>query len=159
LYFNPPGERVIKSDLAFAGFGISAPEQGHDDYRGIRIEGDLIVVVLDHEPGENDPKSPFDGVVMSEAATQWRKALTAQEKGAAGIRFVSDVHNHPEPENFEALARSAWPEKPPRIPRYMLQDWVERIQIPAAQISTALARTLLGPLEGLAHESEKPRDK
>ncbi len=97
---------------------------------------------------------------MSEAATPFRKALTAQEKGAAGILFVSDVHNHPEPQNFEALARSAWPEKPPRIPQYMLQDWVDRVRIPAARISTALARTLLRgggrSLEDLARASEKP---
>src|SRR5262249_51989950 len=74
--------------------------------------------------------------------------------------FVSDVHNHPEPENFEALARSAWPEKPPRIPRYLLRDWVDRVRIPAAQVSTALARTLLSgaksSLEDLARAAEKP---
>ena len=127
----------------------------------IWTSGAKIVLVLDHEPGENDPKSPFDGVVMSEAATPLRKVLTAQEKGAVGILFVSDVHNHPEPENFEALAHGLWPEKPPRIPHYMLQDWVDRVRIPAAQISTALARTLLGEtkssLEDLARASEKPR--
>src|SRR5262249_37730400 len=111
-------------------------------------------------PGENDPDSPFDGVVTSEAATLFRKALTAQEKGAIGILFVADVHNHPEPQDFESLARSAWPEKPPRIRQYMLQDWVDRVRIPAARISTALARTLLhgagGSLEDLARASESP---
>src|SRR5262249_55326753 len=113
---------------------------------------------VDHEPGENDPDSPFDGVVMSEAATPFRKALTAQEKGAVGILFVSDVHNHPDPQDFEALARSAWPDQPSRIPQYLLQDWVDRVRIPAARISTALARTLLleagGSLEDLARRSE-----
>jgi Zn-dependent M28 family amino/carboxypeptidase len=158
LQFNPPGDRVVMDrKLVFVGFGISA--RGHDDYRDVDVRN-LIVLALDHEPGENDPKSPFDGVVMSEAATPWRKALTAQEKGAVGILFVSDVHNHPEPENFEALARSAWPEKPPRIPRYLLQDWADRVRIPAAQVSTAVARTLLsrakGSLEDLARAAETP---
>ncbi|MFI5456130.1 MAG: M28 family peptidase [Isosphaerales bacterium] len=149
----------VKGFLAFAGHGISAPELGHDDYRDLNVRG-MLVLVLDHEPGENDPKSPFDGVVMSEAATPLRKALVAQEKGAIGILFVADVNNHPEPQNFEALARSAWPEKPPRIERYTLQDWVERVRIPAAQVSVATARTLLGgvksSLEELARASEKP---
>jgi hypothetical protein len=162
LHFSPPGEREAEGGLAFVGFGISAPELEHDDYRNVNVRG-KIVLVLDHEPGEKDPKSPFDGVVMSESATSMRKALLAQEKGATCILFVSDVHNHPEPENFEALARSAWPEKPPRIPRYMLQDLVDRVHIPAAQVSTALARTLLlgakGSLEDLARASEKPRDR
>ena len=111
MHFSPPGEREAAGRPTFVGFGISALER-HDDYRGVDVQG-RIVLVLDHEPGENDPKSPFDGVVTSEAATPWRKALTAQETGAVGILFVSDVHNHPEPENFEALAHSAWPEKPP----------------------------------------------
>src|SRR5262249_2196143 len=122
-----------------------------------------IVLVLDHEPGEKDPQSPFDGVVMSESATQLRKVLTAQEKGAIGVVFVSDVHNHPELENFEAIAHSAWPEKPPRIAHYQLQDWVDRVQIPAVRVSTALARILLrgakGSLEELARAAEKPLGK
>ena len=70
------------------------------------------------------------------------------------------MNNHPEPQNFEALARSAWPEKPPRIDRYTLQDWVERVRIPAAQVSVATARVLLGDgkasLEEIARASEKP---
>ncbi len=159
LNFSPPGEQRIGGPLVFAGFGIRDPDRGHDDYRGIDVRG-KIAVVLDHEPGENDPKSPFDGLVLSEAATPWRKTLTAQAEGAVGIIFVSDVHNHPEPQNFEAIARSAWPEKPPRIPHYLLQDWVDRIHIPAAQVSTVLARTLLrrakGSFEDLARAAEKP---
>ena len=158
LNFSPTAD--ASGEIVFAGFGISAPDKGHDDYQNLNVGG-KIVLVLDHEPGENDPKSPFDGVVMSEAATQLRKALVADEKRAAGILFVSDMHNHPGPENFEAIAHSAWPEKPPRIPRYMLQDWADRVHIPAAQISTALARTLLSiedSFENLARASEKPRN-
>lgn len=147
------------NSLAFAGFGISDPERGHDDYRNIDVR-DKIVLVLAHEPGENDPKSPFDGLVMSEASTRLRKVLTAQEKGADGVLIVSDVHNHPEPENFEALAHGLWPEKPPRILQYTLQDWAERVRIPAAMISTGLARTLLRgakiSFEVMARSSERP---
>lgn len=146
--------------VVFAGFGIVDPARGHDDYRNVRAERS-IVLVLDHEPGENDPESPFDGLVTSEAATPWRKARTAQERGALGILFVADVHNHPAPENFEATARAAWPEKPPRIERYALQDWVETIRIPAAAISVATARTILRAapesLEDLGRRAETPR--
>ena len=114
LPFSPPGERTVSFTVTFAGFGISAPEKGHDDYQNLNVRS-KVVLVLDHEPGENDSKSPFDGLIMSEHGIPWRKAITAQEKGAAGILFVSDVHNHPGPENFEALTHAAWPEKPPRI--------------------------------------------
>ena len=133
LQISPSVE--LQDRLVFAGFGISAPERGHDDYRNADVRG-VVVLVLAHEPGENDPKSPFDGLVMSEASNLLRKVLRAQEKGASGVLIVADVHNHPEPENFEALARGFWPEKPPRIPQYTLQDWAERVRIPAAMIST-----------------------
>jgi hypothetical protein len=157
LNFSASAE--VHSGLVFAGYGISAPELGHDDYRDLDVRG-LTVLVLDHEPGENDRDSPFDGVVMSEAAMSLRKALLAQEKGASGILMVADHRNHPEAQNFEAVARAAWPEKPPRMPRYLLQDWVERVRIPAAQVSLATARTLLASakrsLDELARAAEKP---
>jgi Zn-dependent M28 family amino/carboxypeptidase len=56
---------------------------------------------------------------------------------------VADLHNHPEPENFEALAKAAWPATPPRIDRYLLADWVDRITIPVATVSTPAARSIL----------------
>ena len=59
-----------------------------------RVKG-KIVLMLDHEPGERDQASPFDGVVTAEPAVPFRKVLAAQEKGAIGVLFVSDVHNHP----------------------------------------------------------------
>ncbi len=123
--------------VVFAGFGISAPALGYDDYGG-DVKG-KIVLALDHEPGERDPNSPFDGVVTSEPATAWRKALAAQEKGAVAVLFVSDVHNHPGVANFEAAARTYWPEKPPRILNYTLAAWADRIHIPVAQVSPAIA--------------------
>jgi Peptidase family M28 len=131
----------VTGQVVFAGFGITAPKWNHDDYKS-RLDG-KIVLVLDHEPGERDPKSPFEGVVTAEPAVAWRKALAAQEKGAAGILFVSDVHNHPDAANFEQAARNFWPPAPARIPNYTLATWADRIRIPAAQISPALAETLL----------------
>jgi len=132
----------VRGSLVFAGFGITSSDLNYDDYKGNDVKG-KIVVVLDHEPGENDPASPFDGVVSADAAGGFRKALAAQEKGAIGILFVSDVHNHPQPANFEAAARNAWPDQQPRIRRFTLESWVEKVRIPAAQISPALAAILV----------------
>ena len=130
----------VTAPVVFAGFGIRAPQLAYDDYNG-DVKG-KIVLVLDHEPGERDPNSPFDGVVTSEPSTAWRKVLAAQDKGAAAVLFVSDVHNHAGATNFEATARNTWPEKPPRILTYTLAAWADRIRIPAAQISPALAASL-----------------
>jgi hypothetical protein len=155
LYFSASGR--ARGKLVFMGFGITAPQLSHDDYRGDQLQGS-IVLALDHEPGEHDPNSPFDGVVASEAGVALRKALLAQNKGAAGILFVRDVHNHPGPENFEAAAQEYWPEQPFRVPRVTLADWVEQVRIPAVQISPALASTLVrstgSSLEALSRAAE-----
>ena len=132
---------TVRAEVVFAGFGITAPRLSYDDYAG-DVAG-KIVLVLDHEPGERDPKSPFEGVVTAEPAAAWRKALAAQEKGAVGILFVADVHNHPGPVNFDQATRGMWPAQAPHLKTYTLTAWSDRLQIPAAQISPALAATLV----------------
>lgn len=126
----------------YAGFGIVGPDFGHDDYGGQDLKG-RVALVLQHEPGERDPKSVFDGVVASEISAGWRKALAAQERGAAAILFVDDVHNHGEGGGLEGLIASTWPGKPRRVERFQLAARMERIRIPAAQVSAALASKLL----------------
>jgi hypothetical protein len=136
----------VRGGLVFAGFGISAPPLGWDDYASPGIKG-KIVLILDHEPGERDPASPFEGVVTAEPAVPFRKVLAAQEKGAIGVLFVSDVHNHasgvPGVQNFQAAADFYWPAKPPHIDRFFLAEYLERIRIPAIQISSAMADALV----------------
>jgi hypothetical protein len=150
---------TVSGPVVFAGFGISAPHLHYDDYNG-DVKG-KIVLVLDHEPGERDPNSPFDGVVTSEPSTPWRKAFAAQEKGAVALLFVADVHNHPGTSNFEATARNYWPDKPPRILNYTLAAWSDRIRIPVAQISPAVAASLVAgtgkSFEEIARGAESSR--
>ncbi len=131
----------VTAPVVFAGYGISAPSLGYDDLAG-DVKG-KILLVLDHEPGESDSTSPFDGLVNSEYANQLKKTLAAQEKGALGVLFVSDVHAHPGVENFSAGARGYWPAQAPRVERYLLGAWVERVRIPSAQISASLGEILV----------------
>jgi Zn-dependent M28 family amino/carboxypeptidase len=131
----------VTAPVVYAGFGIHAPKLGYDDY-GDRVAG-RIALILEHEPGERDPKSPFDGVVTAEAAVAIKKVLAAQEKGAVGVLFVTDVHNHPAPANFEASARAFWPPQAPRVDRFTLASWADRVRIPVGQISPALAEQLV----------------
>ena len=148
-----------EGDVVVAGFGITAQRWSYDDYAG-DVRG-KIVLVLDHEPGERDPKSPFEGVVTAEPAAPWRKALAAQEHGAIGILYVADVHNHPEPVNLEQASRNVWPATPPHLKTYTLAAWADRLRIPAVQISPALAASLVAgtgrTLADLAASAETAR--
>ena len=137
--FSGTGE--ARGNVVFAGFGITAKDMGYDDYASDIVKG-AIVLVVDHEPGERDPASRFDGVVTSDAGGALRKAQAAQAHGAVGILYVSDVHNHPGG-GANLSARGTWPEQPSRLGTYSLETWMNSIKIPAAQISAALAATLV----------------
>jgi Zn-dependent M28 family amino/carboxypeptidase len=132
---------AAEGTLIFAGFGIVSAERGHDDYRDAARGG--VALILDREPGVNDPSSPFDGLVTSEAGQPLRKVLAAQEKGALGVIFVEDVHNQTGPINFQAQAANYWPATPPRIERYTLKTWADKVRIPVMQVSPAVAERLV----------------
>src|SRR5262245_54425052 len=59
----PPPPVPTTNPLVFAGYGISAPGLGYDDYDGVDVSG-KAVVVFTHEPQENDPMSVFEGTAL-----------------------------------------------------------------------------------------------
>lgn len=146
-------------DLVFAHFGIIAQPLGYDDLAG-DVRG-KVLLLLDHEPGETDSTSGFDGVVTSEYTNPLKKALAAQSRGAAAVLFVTDVQNHQGAQNFEAASRAYWPAQPPRLLPYTLASWADKLTIPVGQISVALADTLVRgagrSLADLAREAESAR--
>src|SRR5215211_1776134 len=132
---------AVEGPVTFAGFGIVSPERKHDDYRDA-VRG-RIALVLDREPGVDDPASPFDGVVTAEAAQPLKKVLAAQEKGAVAVIFVEDVHNQTAATNFQAQSANYWPGTPPRVERYTLKGWSDRVRIPVVQVSAPIAERLV----------------
>jgi hypothetical protein len=75
--------------LVFAGYGITAPKLKYDDYEGIDAKG-KAVIVLRHEPQQNNPHSTFDGTADSEFAPIARKVSNAYEHGAEVVLLVTD---------------------------------------------------------------------
>jgi hypothetical protein len=73
----PSGE--VTGELAFAGYGVSMPERGRDDYAGFDVRG-RIVLVLGGAPAAlaEAPPSRLD------------KLVAARRHGAAGVLVVGD---------------------------------------------------------------------
>ncbi len=92
----------VTGPVLFAGYGITAPEFGYDDYAGVDARG-KIVLVLRHEPRENDESSVFDGSRHTRHAEFRVKARNALDHGALAILIVDDPLNH-EPKD-EQLVR------------------------------------------------------
>lgn len=91
LSFSASGS--ARGSVAFAGYGISAPECRYDDYAGLDVRG-KIVVLLRHEPQEFDSESVFEGRVYSEHSQLFSKALNARAHGAIAVVYVNDTASH-----------------------------------------------------------------
>jgi len=92
--FSFSADGSFQAPLVFAGYGITAPDLNYDDYTGIDVK-DKIVIVLRHEPQENDEKSVFAGNQLTTHAAVVNKAINAKNHGAVGLILVNDVDNHP----------------------------------------------------------------
>lgn len=82
------GAGSLDAPLVFAGYGITAPDLGYDDYANLDVQG-KTVIVLRHEPQQGQADSVFNGVDHSEHAPFRRKIRNALDHGAAGILFCT----------------------------------------------------------------------
>ena len=80
---------TLDSELVFVGYGITAPELEYDDYAGMDVRG-KTVLILRHEPQQDQPYSLFNGRELSEYAPFSRKLQNAIDHGAAGVVFCND---------------------------------------------------------------------
>jgi len=79
----------ITGDLVYVGYGISAPELGYDDYRGIDVKGKILLMETGVPYGKNDSTQ-----LKWEPYSYHRyKFKHAQELGAIGLLYVSKIAN------------------------------------------------------------------
>jgi aminopeptidase YwaD len=85
--FYPVGYSAIgeaEGDLVFIGYGINAPDQKYDDFKGVDLKG-KIVVVMRYSPGQSTPHdNPF-----SKYEQPRLKCTAIKEAGAKGIIFIT----------------------------------------------------------------------
>ncbi len=75
------GDRETRASLVFAGYGISAPELGYDDFLDIDASGKILLVL------SGAPES-FGSTERAFYSSRENRASTAIEKGAVGILFI-----------------------------------------------------------------------
>ncbi len=79
---------AIAGEVVFAGYGISAPDLGWDDYAGIDARG-KIVLALGGEPRRADPASPFARAYAAGYGRRLYKARVARDHGAVAVLLVT----------------------------------------------------------------------
>jgi len=130
----------IQGPLVFAGYGITAPEYGYDDYAGLDAAG-KIVLIFDHEPQEDDPQSVWNGTGHTLHAGRWTKLANARRHGAVGVLISSEPVRH-HPGLLEAPGANAGQPQRASAPPQSLDD---PQQIPAFSIGDSALAELLSP--------------
>jgi Zn-dependent M28 family amino/carboxypeptidase len=129
----------LSAPVVFAGYGITAPELGYDDYKGIDAKG-KIVFVFDHEPQEDDPKSIFNGTGNTRYATTRVKLMNAQAHGAVALVVVAEP-NRKHLTNAERSARIGNTTRVVPLPVQAIAD--DEVKIPSVLVVDAVAAELL----------------
>jgi hypothetical protein len=145
--FDMTGNKEATGTLVFAGYGITAPEFKYDDYRNIDVHG-KIVLVLRHEPGENDSTSIFKGTDETNYANVSTKVRNAIDHGAVGVLVVTDPLNHTllTPRGFP------WPSLSKFLPKDALPITLaadESKKVPVVQIGEEAVVQLFGSIDSL----------
>ena len=103
IAFQPFGfseEGSVSGEVAFAGYGITAPELNYDDYTGLDVH-QKIVVVMAHEPQEANEQGPFRRPEAFHYTEVRYKIINAREHGAKAILIVTGPnHQGQEPERL-----------------------------------------------------------
>jgi Zn-dependent M28 family amino/carboxypeptidase len=81
-----PHVEINNAELVFVGYGIVAPEQDWDDYKGVDVTG-KILLMLNNDPSPDDPKV-FGGKTRLYYGRWTYKFEIAARKGAAGAIVI-----------------------------------------------------------------------
>ncbi|HNC24106.1 MAG TPA: M28 family peptidase [Opitutaceae bacterium] len=91
-----PHVAAADTDVVFVGYGISAPEFGWDDFKGVDVRGKTIIMLINDPPvvdpatGQLDPKM-FGGQAMTYYGRWTYKYENAAAHGAAACLIVHET--------------------------------------------------------------------
>ena len=122
---------IDKAPMVFVGYGVSAPERGWDDFKGIDLKGKVAVFLVNDPDFEatkgEDAAGKFGGKTMTYYGRWTYKFEEAARRGAIGALIVHDtpgagygwnVVKSPGGENYD-LVRPA-----DRLTSLQLQGWI-----------------------------------
>ncbi|MEC9017900.1 MAG: M28 family metallopeptidase [Pseudomonadota bacterium] len=122
---------IDKAPMVFVGYGVSAPERGWDDFKGVDLKGKVAVFLVNDPDFEavkgEDAVGKFGGKTMTYYGRWTYKFEEAARRGAIGALIVHDtpgagygwnVVKSPGGENYD-LVRPA-----DRLTSLQLQGWI-----------------------------------
>ncbi|HEY0139533.1 MAG TPA: M20/M25/M40 family metallo-hydrolase [Thermoanaerobaculia bacterium] len=75
-------DRTVDGEVVFAGFGVSAPDQRYDDYRGVDVRGKIVAIF-------SGAPQRFPNAVRAHHSSTATKIETVAQQGAKGLIFLT----------------------------------------------------------------------
>ncbi len=80
-----------KTPIVFVGYGVTAPERGWDDFKGLDVKGKILVELI-NDPDFVEPQlMTFGGKAMTYYGRWTYKYEEAARRGAAGVLIIHDA--------------------------------------------------------------------
>jgi Zn-dependent M28 family amino/carboxypeptidase len=96
---------TVEAPLVFVGYGITAPEEGWDDYKGVDCRGKVLVMMVnDPQPTAEEPQR-FAGKSLTYYGRWTYKLEEAERRGAAGVLLI---HTTPSASYGWSVVQSSW---------------------------------------------------
>jgi Zn-dependent M28 family amino/carboxypeptidase len=123
---RPDSAIAVDTDVVFVGYGISAPEQQWDDYKGAALRGKVLLMLV-NDPGIQD-SSLFRGTELTYSGGWTYKLVAAAGLGAAGVLLV---HTTESATYGWPVVRGSWTVEqfkldPPPSPSVQFAGWITR---------------------------------
>ncbi|MGH6967014.1 MAG: M28 family metallopeptidase [Phenylobacterium sp.] len=148
-----PRVLIENAPMVFVGYGVTAPERGWDDFKGVDLKGKIAVFLINDPDFEAAASDPVAGKFGGKAATyyaRWTyKYEEAARRGALGALIVHETAGAAYPwttvvasngESYDVVRADPAKDKP------LIQGWIQR------DIATDLFAK-----SGLDFEAEKVR--
>ena len=81
---------LANAPLVFVGYGVTAPERGWDDYKGVDVRGKIAVMLI-NDPDFEGGDAGFGGKAMTYYGRWTYKYEEAARRGAAGVMIVHET--------------------------------------------------------------------
>jgi hypothetical protein len=75
--------RSVEAPVIYVGYGVTAPEQSYDDYKGVDARGKVVAVIFGAPPS-------FEGSLRAHYTSGEKKAANAVAHGAVGVIGLDD---------------------------------------------------------------------
>jgi Zn-dependent M28 family amino/carboxypeptidase len=81
-------EIPINGEIIFAGYGVNAPENNWDDYKGLDVRGKVLMIMVNDPPALPSEPNLFGGKALTYYGRWTYKYEEAARRGAAGVILI-----------------------------------------------------------------------